>query len=282
MSSVTKVIKFYQFEPQPSFANNGITPMSTNEVLQAVFSINGSYSVNFEKETYTIDILDMNGNYVFGKCAKENELPITTFLQTRNKHTNKTEPYSSLSPDTQLEVYTFFFIDCKKNRMSALQHKSITKIQHVLSAAIWQLSQNTLKIFCAPERIKDIKHTAKKLKRNKKLAVSFAPNAASIYNIDTLTAALGGIQYDSFSIEIKLSQNTTDAEVNSIYDNYQNSKESFNSLKLIGKTDNGIEETVDFIETLFTHSTSFEITEDIVKNYDIIKKKLSEALLIEQ
>lgn len=282
MSSVTKVIKFYQFEPQPSFANNGITPMSTNEVLQAVFSINGSYSVNFEKETYTIDILDMNGNYVFGKCAKENELPITTFLQTRNKHTNKTEPYSSLSPDTQLEVYTFFFIDCQKNRMSALQHKSITKIQHVLSAAIWQLSQNTLKIFCAPERIKDIKHTAKKLKRNKKLAVSFAPNAASTYNIDTLTAALGGIQYDSFSIEIKLSQSTTDAEVNSIYDNYQNSKESFNSLKLIGKTDNGIEETVDFIETLFTHSTSFEITEDIVKNYDIIKKKLSEALLIEQ
>lgn len=282
MSSVTKVIKFYQFEPQPSFANNGITPMSTNEVLQAVFAIGESYNVNFEKETYTLDILDINENYVFGKCAKENELSITTFFQTRNKHTNETEPYSSISPDTQLEVYTFFFIDCKKNRMSALQHKSITKIQYVLSAAIWQLSQNTLKIFCAPERIKDIKHTAQKIKRNKKLAISFAPNAISKYNIDPLTDELGGIKYDSFSIELKLSQSTTNAEVNSIYDNYQNSKESFNSLKLIGKTDDGIEETIDFIETLFTHSTNFEITEDIVKNYDIIKKKLSEALLIKQ
>ena len=59
-------------------------------------------------------------------------------------------------------------------------------------------------------------------------------------------------------------------------------KNLFNSLKLIGKTDDGIEETIDFIETLFTHSTNFEITENIVKNYDIIKKKLSEALLIKQ
>ncbi len=282
MSNVTKVIKFYQFEPQPSFANNSITPMTTIELLKAVFSINGSYSVKYDKEKYTIDILDITENYVFGKCAKENELSITTFYQTRNKHTNETEPYSSISPDTQLEVYTFFYIDCYKNRMSALQHKSITKIQYILSAAIWQLSKNTLSVFCAPERIKDIKHTAKKIKRSKKLSVSFAPNAMSKYNIGTLSNDLGGIKYDSFSIELKLSQSTTDAQINRIYDNYQNNKDSFNSLKLIGKTDTGIEETIDFIETLFTHSSNFEITEDIVKNYDIIKEKLSDSLLIEQ
>ena len=88
--------------------------MSTNEVLQAVFAIGESYNVNFEKETYTLDILDINENYVFGKCAKENELSITTFFQTRNKHTNETEPYSSISPDTQLEVYTFFFYRLQK------------------------------------------------------------------------------------------------------------------------------------------------------------------------
>ena len=282
MSNVTKTIKFYQFETQPSLANNGITPMSTMEVLKTVFSIDGSYSIIFDKEKYTLDILDMTENYVFGKCAKENELHITNFYQTRNKHTNETEPYSSTSPDTQLEVYTFFFIDCYKNRMSALQHKSITKIHYILSAAIWQLSKNTLKIFCAPERIKDVKQTSKKIKRNKKLAISFAPNAISKYNIDTLSHELGGIKYDTFSVEIKLSQETSDTEINNIYDNYQSNKNAFNSLRLIGKTDSGIEETIDFIETLFTHSSIFEITEDIVTNYDIIKKTLSDALLIEQ
>ena len=282
MNPITKTIKFYKFEALPSLSNNGITPMTTIEVLNAVFAIGESYNVNYDKEMYTIDILELTPNYVFGKCAKENELPITTFYQTRNKHTNKTKPYSSISPDTQLEVYTFFFIDCCMNRMSALQHKSITKIQNILSAAIWQLSKGTLEVFCAPERIKDIKHTAAKIKRNRKLAVSFAPNAISKYNIDSLSKELGGIKYDSFSIELKLSPTTTDAQVNHIYDNYQNNKESFNGLKLIGKTDAGIEETIDFIETLFTHSTNFEITEDTIKNYDIIKKKLSEALSIEQ
>lgn len=282
MSSITKIIKFYQFRPQPCFSNNGICSKSTMDLLKTVFSAKNSYNVTYEKEKYTIDILDIEDNYIFGKCAKENELRIGNFLQTRNKHTNETEPYSSISPDTQLEVYTFFLIDGLNNRMSAIQHKSISKLGQILSSAIWQQSSNTINFFISPERIKNIKETAKKLKKNKKLSVSFAPNSISKYNIDSLASELGGIKYDSFTIDIKLSQTTSTKEIDNIYDKYNSDKESFKSLKLIGQNDSGFEETIDFIGTLFTHCTNFDFTEDSITNYDIIKKKLSDSLLIEQ
>lgn len=282
MGSITKIIKFYQFRPQPCLSNNGITSKSTIDLLKTIFSTNGSYNVTYDKEKYTIDILDIEDNYIFGKCAKENELRIGNFLQTRNKHTNETEPYSSVSPDTQLEVYTFFLIDGLNNRMSAIQHKSITKLGQILSEGIWQLSSNTLEFFIAPERIKNIKKTAKKITKNKKLSVSFAPNSISKYNIDSLASELGGIKYDSFTIDIKLSQTTSNKEIDNIYDQYNSDKDSFKSLKLIGQNDSGFEETIDFIGTLFTHCTNFDFTENSITNYDIIKKKLSDSLLIEQ
>lgn len=51
---------------------------------------------------------------------------------------------------------------------------------------------------------------------------------------------------------------------------------------MIGKNDSGLEETVDFIETLFTHSASFDITEDIIKNSEIIKSELAKSLYLQQ
>lgn len=282
MGSITKIIKFYQFKPQPCLSNNGITQKSTFDLLKTVFKTGSSHNINYDKEVYTIDILEIGDNYIFGKCAKENELRVGSFLQTRNKHTNETEPYSSVSPDTQLEVYTFFFIDCSKNRMAAIQHKSITKLGQILSAGIWQLSHNTLEFFIAPERIKDIKKTAKKIRKNQKLSVSFAPNSMSKYNIDSLADELGGIKYDSFSIDIKLSPSNSNSVIDNICDRYNNDKDAFKSLKLIGQNDSGFEETLDFIGTLFTHCTNFDLSENSISNYDIIKKKLSDSLSIEQ
>lgn len=280
--SITKIIKFYQFEPQPSMQNNGLTPMSTIDILKSVFSKSNNYNITYDKDKYILDILEIGDSYVFGKCAKENPLLYTNFYQTRDKITMETFPYSSDSLERQLEVYTFFYINCEQKRMAAIQHKNITKIHKILSDAIWTLSKNNLIVFIEPERIKNIKKTAKKIKKNKKLSITFAPNAKSKYNIDSLSNALGGINYDSFSIDIKLSQSNNETAIDRIFEKFESDKDSFSGLKLIGKNDSGIEETIDFIETLFTHSTNFDITEDTIRNYDIIKDKLAEFLKLEQ
>lgn len=281
---VTKVIKFYWFKPIPSLANNGITPMPMKDILKTVFPKSKSYDIIYDKDKYIIDIIEMTDNFLFGKCAKEHELRFTNLYQTRDKHTGEAFPYSSASPDTQLEVYTYFYIDYAQERMAAIQHKNITKIHNILSEGVWELSNNTLKVFVAPERIKNIKKAAKKLKKNKRLSVAFAPNAISKYNINTLANCLGNINYDAFSVDIKLAQTSDESTIDEIYDNYEKDKDNnfFTGFKLIGKNDSGLEETVDFIETLFTHSASFDITEDIIKNSEIIKSELAKSLYLQQ
>lgn len=276
--NLTKTIKFYSFQPQPALSNNGITPLTTFGVIKQAFPKCDSYTISINGESYVIDILEEKNDYIFGKCAKENELSYTRFYQTRDKHTNKTEPYQSNTADTQLEVYTFFCIDCLSNRMAAIQHKNISKLNEIISSAIEMQSKNTLIVSIYPEKIKDIKRASNKIKKNPKLTIAFAKNKKEKYNIDSLAEVLGGISYDEFSISIKLNKINKKRSIDNLLSTYQGDKESFSSLKLSGKNEFGYEETVDFIETLYTQTTSFDLSDDFVKNYDIIKEKLIQSL----
>ncbi len=48
--SVSKIIKFYTFEPQPSMYNNGIYPISTLDLVKKSFPSCNTYRHEYEKE----------------------------------------------------------------------------------------------------------------------------------------------------------------------------------------------------------------------------------------
>ena len=275
--NVSKIIKFYVFEPQPSMYNTGIYPVSTLDLIKKSFPSCSTYIHEYEKEKYTIDILEIGDNYIFGTCAKQNELRYTNFLQKRDKQTNKTEPYTSIDPNTQLEAYTYFYIDCVKNRMAAIQHKNISKIHCILQDCIYAKSGNMVKIFIAPEKIKDVRSTAKQLKNICKLQVSFAPEQSKD-NIQTVAKSLADFEYDSYSVEFKLKQGSTGNLIDRLVEISTQQRENYSSIHLIGKNEYGLEETINFLETIYTRNTPFDITEDTVKNTSLIKQKLSESL----
>lgn len=147
--SVNKIIKFYTFEPQPSMyeLSNGNHYLKIIDMLSKVFPSAGTYNFIFDKDNYFIDIHEKGTNYIFGKCAKESELKYTNFYQTRNTSTNTTTPYTSVEPGSQLEVYTYFYIDCENNRMAVILHKNISKIHTILSEYIYIKSQNMINIY---------------------------------------------------------------------------------------------------------------------------------------
>lgn len=275
--SVSKKIKFYVFDPQPSMWNNGLNPKSTIDCLNMIIKEKESYIFKYDNEDYTIDIIQVGNDYVFGAISRENELQYTNFYQLRNKETGKAIPYTSHSAETQLEVYTFFYIDCNYNRMAVLQHKNINHIHNILSEWIWNLSENRLEFFCAPEKIKNVHDATRKLKYNKTLSIAFAPNESK-FNIDNLMIALGDIQYDSYSIKVKLSPDNKDSTIDKLYTIIKDNGSIFKETKLSGKNEYGLEETIDFIETQFTQGVIFDITDDMIQNAEIIKDKLLTAL----
>ena len=184
--SVPKIIKFYRFEPQPSMLNDGLTSKTSIELLMNVFPDEKAYRFEFDGDKYIIDILEIGASFIFGTCAKENDFEYTSFYQLRDIKTNETEPYKSAMLNKQLEVYTYFYIDCCKNKMAAIMQKNITKIHEIFSNFIYLTSGNMLSFLVAPEKIKDIKAAAKKLHKIRKLELSFAPGRSKD-NIQSLT-----------------------------------------------------------------------------------------------
>ncbi len=277
--SVSKIIKFYKFEPQPSMYNNGFKTRKTIDLVKIVFPNCDTYSFEYENENYTIDIIEIGAEFIFGTCAKQSELKYTNFIQKRDKQTNRAEPYTSIDPNTQLEVYTYFYIDCLQNRMAAIQHKNIGKLYCILSDFIYNKSGQQLIIFIAPEKISDIKKAAKQLRRTMKIQLSYAPGKSKD-NIKSLAVALGDLKYDSYSIEIKLMQDNKDSLIDRLAELSQNEKDNFNGIKLIGKNEYGLEETINFIETIYSKNTPFDITDDFILNTNKIKEKLAQSLTL--
>lgn len=276
--SVQKVIKFYKFEPQPCMYNNGLKTRTTIDLLKILLKNMHSYKFSYEKEDFSIDIIEITEDFVFGICSRGSELKYTSFLQLRDKETNQTIPYTSESPGMQLESYTYFYIDCSNNRMAAILHKNIAKIHLLLSEFIYVHSGNQLKFFIAPEKIDDVKKAARNLKKSKLLELSFA-KGKSKDNIESLVKSLGNIEYESYSVALKLS-NESDSLIDKLYDLSTTNKEDYYGIKLIGKNEYGLDETINFIECYYTKNTPFELTDDVVLNTEYIKGKLQESLLI--
>ena len=279
LMSIQKIIKFYTFEPQPSMLtlNNGSITLNNIELLKKVFTAVDSYNFQYEKENYTIDILEIGANFIFGTCSKESDLKYTNFYQMRNTQTNATKPYTSVEPGQQLEVYTYFYIDCSSNRMTAIQHKNISKIHLILSEFICNKSGNMINFYIAPERIPDVRRAAKKLQRTKSLELSFA-KGRSKENIESLAKSLGDIEYDSYAVTFKLSQKN-DKVIDKLFHLSTTDRDNINGIKLTGKNEYGLDETINFIENVYTRNTPFDLSDDIVTNIEYIKNKLSEALL---
>lgn len=279
MESKHKIIKFYNCLPQPSIGNAGIGNKKTSiDLLKSVFPEAASYSFMYDKQEYTIDILDIGETYIFGTCAKRNDITPANFYQTRDKEHNSTTPYSSIDPKKQLEVYTYFYIDCSKDKMAAILQKSIANVHILLTEYIVQKSQNTLNFYISPILIRDLKQAVKKLNKSKTLSISYLKNESKD-NIRQLTETLGGtFDFDTFSIKIKLSSGNEDSVIDKFVDYFDKNRDTIRSMTMSGANEYGLKETINFMESYFTRNTPLSLTDNYATNTDYIKEKLKDAL----
>ena len=251
---------------------------SSIELLKTVFKEKGSYPFLYEKQEYTIDIIEIGETYIFGTCAKRNDITPASFYQTRDIEQNSTTPYSSIDPKKQLEVYTYFYIDCATDKMAAIMQKSIPKVNVLLTEYIVQKSNNMLNFFISPILIQDLKGAVRKLNRSKTLSIAYLKNESKD-NIRPLTDTLGGeFDFDSFSIKIKLSSSNDDTIYDKIVDFFDKNRGAIKGMSIAGTNEYGLPETVNFIESYFTKNMPLDLTDDFATNTDYIKNRLIEAL----
>lgn len=281
--AVHKMIKFYVLEPVPCITANGSTykdfANATYSIFKSAFPEINFYDMEFEKKKLFFDIKEYDDKKMFGTCSTDETIRATNFVQKRNKQTKEAVPYTTVGSEEQLEAYTFFYIDFAHNRMAVIANKKISKIHEALCQFIWEKSGNLSKISIFPEMIDDIKREANSIIDPSWLEMEFAkPNCMD--DIPKLKNALGtDFNAKKYKIKIRLEEKHNPSLIDRLISIKNNSTPTdIPLLKLYGKNELGVDETINFIESVYTKTVPLVLTDDTATNINYIKNKLEEFL----
>ena len=281
--SVNKLIKFYTLEPEAClnsihFAQNTDDSICY-QTFKSAFPQEDFYSIEIDKKNLFFDIKTYSKNHIFGTCSVKETFRATNFIQERNKATLQAKPFTELNGESQLESYTFFYIDFTHNRMAAIANKKIPKIHNVLMQTIWEKSNNLSKITIMPELIQDVEKEAQKLIDPSWLEIEFAtpPSANDIPKMSSLldTKSFEGKRYQ-IRIRIEKADKTLISKL--MHLKSKKDEDHLSMLKLIGKNELGLDETFNFIESLYAKTVPLELTDDTVANIKYIENILKKYL----
>ena len=281
--TVHKMIKFYVLEPEPCWSVNGLNSdnlnLATYTIFKSAFPQIDFYDMEFEKKKLFFDIKEYDDKKMFGTCSTDETIRATSFVQKRNKLTKEAVPYTTVESGEQLEAYTFFYIDFVHNRMAVIANKKISKIHEALRQFIWEKSGNMAEIHIFPEMIEDIRQEANSILNPSWIEMEFAkPNCMD--DIPTVKESLGSdFQARKFKIKIKLEEKHNPNLIERMVAIKNNStREDIPLLKLYGKNELGVDETLNFIESVYTKTVPLELTDSTVTNIEYIKKELERFL----
>ena len=281
---VEKIVKFYDLKPSPCFSvleNKNDLVSSTYFIFNTAFPQIDYYEFEYDHKNIFFDIHTYNESKMFAKCSIKDDINATKFFQSRNTATKETKPFTTVDdPTSHLESYTFYYIDFKHNKMAAICNKKLSKIHLILSEFIYQKSGNCSQIEILPERIKDLESAANSLDP-KWLEFEFS-EAYSKQNMPSLPVSLDNdFQVGKYQLKIQLINTNKKsfsrklAHLKSIRE-----EEGISNFKLLGKNELGIEETINFVEALYTKTVPLLITDNTISNIKFIETELEKQLNI--
>lgn len=280
MLATTKIINFYYLKPSPCMTLSAVDDhleKYTHLLFSSAFKNNDDYyELETDKQKFFFDIKNFDTDYMFGTCSKDETFSATNFVQKRNIDTKEVSPFTTIDSEEKLEAYTFFYIDFKCNRMAVIYNKKISKIHNLISEFIYKESGNMSMIEIFPEKIDDIKRTSNTLMSLKSLEIEFACSKSK-YMIHNIFDSLGGdFVPEKYKLGIKLS--TTGKKFIDDIIHFRKTNKDITTLKLTGKNDLGVEETINFITMLYTKSVPIQLSDDSAVNIEYIKMRLKEHL----
>lgn len=282
--SITKIIKFYYVEPEPCITINGMNNEHINKFTYDIFHSAipniDYYKLEFEKKELFFDIIEYDKTKIFGTCSVKEIIKPTNFMLERNKETKETKPFTTIGNESELESYTFFYVDFLRNRMAVIANRKITKIHEALCQLIWERSNNCSKITILPEMIEDMTARGQALSELSWLEYELGRSYSKNY-IPPLNDALDS---DFTPTKVKIALRLENAKPKTIIPKLlswkkQNTQGELEKLRLIGKNEFGLNETLDFIENIYTKTVPLEISDDTVTNINYIKNCLAEFLI---
>lgn len=277
LKTIKKTIYFFKTVPKCTLFADGD---SDTDVLRKMFSKRfpktGVYKSRDDQ--YGIEILSFDDNYIFGTFLKKDD-STNKFMKLTLVKNDTPEEIDFNSQKVIFEYYSFFYVDLNKCMTSIISNKQSGKFTDIINQFLFEENYH---IYFFPYTVDSIDDAIKKFSKVKAIEAAYNP-AESERTFKTMQQYNKEKEDNSIEVsklEFKIKIKHTGANFPDVLKQISAESEKYKKYKIVGDSQDGIEQVFDILEKVLYRSAQIEIDGSPTENIGFIKKTFEKEIQI--
>ena len=253
LKTIKKTIYFFKTVPKCTLFADGD---SDTDVLRKMFSKRfpktGVYKSRDDQ--YGIEILSFDDNYIFGTFLKKDD-STNKFMKLTLVKNDTPEEIDFNSQKVIFEYYSFFYVDLNKCMTSIISNKQSGKFTDIINQFLFEENYH---IYFFPYTVDSIDDAIKKFSKVKAIEAAYNP-AESERTFKNMQQYNEDNSIEVSKLEFKIKIKHTGANFPDVLKQISAESEKYKKYKIVGDSQDGIEQVFDILEKVLYRSAQIEI-----------------------
>lgn len=272
LKTIKKTICFFKTVPKCTLFADGD---SDTDVLRKMFSKRfpktGVYKSRDDQ--YGIEILSFDDNYIFGTFLKKDD-STNKFMKLTLVKNDTPEEIDFNSQKVIFEYYSFFYVDLNKCMTSIISNKQSGKFTDIINQFLFEENYH---IYFFPYTVDSIDDAIKKFSKVKAIEAAYNP-AESERTFKNMQQYNEDNSIEVSKLEFKIKIKHTGANFPDVLKQISAESEKYKKYKIVGDSQDGIEQVFDILEKVLYRSAQIEIDGSPTENIGFIKKTFEKEI----
>ena len=272
LKTIKKTIYFFKTVPKCTLFADGD---SDTDVLRKMFSKRfpktGVYKSRDDQ--YGIEILSVDDNYIFGTFLKKDD-STNKFMKLTLVKNDTPEEIDFNSQKVIFEYYSFFYVDLNKCMTSIISNKQSGKFTDIINQFLFEENYH---IYFFPYTVDSIDDAIKKFSKVKAIEAAYNP-AESERTFKNMQQYNEDNSIEVSKLEFKIKIKHTGANFPDVLKQISAESEKYKKYKIVGDSQDGIEQVFDILEKVLYRSAQIEIDGSPTENIGFIKKTFEKEI----
>lgn len=272
LKTIKKTIYFFKTVPKCTLFADGD---SDTDVLRKMFSKRfpktGVYKSRDDQ--YGIEILSFDDNYIFETFLKKDD-STNKFMKLTLVKNDTPEEIDFNSQKVIFEYYSFFYVDLNKCMTSIISNKQSGKFTDIINQFLFEENYH---IYFFPYTVDSIDDAIKKFSKVKAIEAAYNP-AESERTFKNMQQYNEDNSIEVSKLEFKIKIKHTGANFPDVLKQISAESEKYKKYKIVGDSQDGIEQVFDILEKVLYRSAQIEIDGSPTENIGFIKKTFEKEI----
>ncbi len=272
LKTIKKTIYFFKTVPKCTLFADGD---SDTDVLRKMFSKRfpktGVYKSRDDQ--YGIEILSFDDNYIFGTFLIKDD-STNKFMKLTLVKNDTPEEIDFNSQKVIFEYYSFFYVDLNKCMTSIISNKQSGKFTDIINQFLFEENYH---IYFFPYTVDSIDDAIKKFSKVKAIEAAYNP-AESERTFKNMQQYNEDNSIEVSKLEFKIKIKHTGANFPDVLKQISAESEKYKKYKIVGDSQDGIEQVFDILEKVLYRSAQIEIDGSPTENIGFIKKTFEKEI----